>query len=200
MPEIECAAVILAAGASTRLGTPKQLVHLGGETLLARTIRIAQEAGCEPILVVLGFRAEEVNQSISGRPVSILINRDWAEGMGASLRCGMTGLEQLSPRPSHVMLLVCDQVALNVDVLKGLKLTLTGGAKTIAASRYAGRAGAPALFAERYFSKLATVRGDRGARDLIESHAEDVVFVEFPGGAMDLDTPEQLRELTSNLR
>jgi molybdenum cofactor cytidylyltransferase len=195
MPESGCAAIVLAAGASSRLGQPKQLVAIGGEALLVRTVRMAREAGCDPVIVVTGFDAERMCDALQDLPVTLINNEDWQSGMGSSLRCGIMALEKLSRRPSNVLLLVCDQVALSAELLRDLRSLHARGERPITASRYSGRAGVPAIFPSKYFSELSQVEGDRGARGVLERHSQDVVLIEFSDGVIDLDTPEQLREL-----
>jgi molybdenum cofactor cytidylyltransferase len=195
MSEKACAAVILAAGASTRLGQAKQLVSINGEALLLRTVRVAREAGCGPIVVVTGFDAERMRAVLEDAAVMVVNNEDWRSGMGSSLRCGVAALDGLDPRPSDALLLVCDQIALSADVLRELRRVHARGERPITASRYAGRAGVPAIFAAQYFPELLQVEGDRGARGVLERHADDVALIEFGDGVMDLDTPEQLGDL-----
>jgi molybdenum cofactor cytidylyltransferase len=195
MSEKACAAVILAAGASTRLGQAKQLVSIDGEALLLRTVRVAREAGCGPIVVVTGFDAERMRAVLEDAAVMVVNNEDWRSGMGSSLRCGVAALDGLDPRPSDALLLVCDQIALSADVLRELRRVHARGERPITASRYAGRPGVPAIFPARYFSELLQVEGDRGARGVLERHAGDVALIEFGDGVKDLDTPEQLSDL-----
>lgn len=187
-----CAAVVLAAGASTRLGQPKQLVVLDGEVLLVRTVRIALEAGCSPAIVVTGFEAEKMQAALTGFAVKFAHNAEWQDGMGSSLRCGVETLDSSAQR---AMLLVCDQLALSSDVLRGLLLTHSSCGNPIVASRYDGRLGVPAIFSSRFFPELCAVAGDRGARGVLESHANEVTTFDFPAGNIDLDTAEQLESL-----
>jgi molybdenum cofactor cytidylyltransferase len=200
MSENACAAVILAAGASTRLGRPKQLVAIKGEPLLVRTVRLAREAGCDPVVVVTGFDAQRMRDALADSPVVIAENAEWRSGMGSSLRCGVAALADHNPRPPHprptdALILVCDQIALSTELLRELLRVHALGERPITASRYSGRAGVPAIFPARYFPELLQVEGDRGARGILERHAGDVASVEFSDGVIDLDTPEQLRDL-----
>jgi molybdenum cofactor cytidylyltransferase len=196
MSERTCAAVILAAGASTRLGQPKQLVPIDGEPLLLRTVRMAREAGCNPIIVVLGFDAERMRKVLIDAPVLILENEEWRSGMGSSLRRGVAVLEKLEPRSPDALVLVCDQTALSGQLLRELRRAHTLGLRSITASRYAGRAGVPAIFSAQHFPELLQLEGDRGARGIIERHGDDVTIIEFEDGVKDLDTPEQLHHLS----
>jgi molybdenum cofactor cytidylyltransferase len=193
MPDFRCAAVVLAAGASTRLGQPKQLIRIDGESLLHRTARLALEAGCSPVFVVLGFEAEALRAQLHGLSVDIVMNHEWQEGMGASLRSGMEMLRKTDAQPNAVLVLVCDQPRLTADHLRTLLAQHQSDRRaTVTASVYARRAGVPALFSAKLFSALLASSGDRGARDLIRAHAAEVQGIPWPAGELDLDLPEDL--------
>lgn len=196
MPDLRCAAVILAAGASTRLGQPKQLIRIGGESLLHRTARLAIEAGCSPVYVVVGFEAVQMREELAGLPVETVFNTGWQEGMGSSLRAGAQEVIRLDPVPQAALLLVCDQPRLTAahlhELLARHAAAQTMGNIAITASAYAGRAGVPAVFSAALFSELAACSGDRGARDLIQAHAPHVQAIPWPAGQLDLDRPEDL--------
>jgi molybdenum cofactor cytidylyltransferase len=193
--DLSCAAIILAAGSSSRLGYPKQLVSVGGRSLLRRTVDIAVEAGCGPIAVVLGFDATRMQAELAGSPAIFVLNEDWPSGMGSSLRRGVEALLKLDPPPANLILMVCDQLALNVEILRKLLKVHNLGGHPITASHYAERLGVPAIFSAAYFSSLLMVSGDRGARAILEENARQVTSVDFPGGAQDLDTLADLSEL-----
>jgi len=196
MPEFRCAAVILAAGASSRLGQPKQLILLDGESLLHRTARLAIEAGCAPVFVVLGFDADRMRVQLDGLPVEIVINPQWQEGMGSSLRSGMAAVWQTQPESASVLVLVCDQPRLSREHLRDL-LTRHNSDRpdrgiAITASAYAGRTGVPAVFSASLFPELLASAGDQGARNVIRAHASEVESVPWPDGELDLDLPGDL--------
>ena len=192
MPEPSCAAVVLAAGASLRLGQAKQLLAIAGEPLLQRAVRIADEAGCQPIIVVLGFEADRMRSALDGFRVIISVNKDWRAGMGSSMRCGVEAALQISPPPEDILLMVCDQIRLSADVLRQL-LRLHGLANyPITAARYRGRLGVPGVFSSIFFPDLLDVSGDRGARGILERNAACVGTVDFLEGELDLDTPDDL--------
>jgi molybdenum cofactor cytidylyltransferase len=188
-------AIILAAGASRRLGQPKQLVRIAGETLLARTLRAAREAICEPILVVLGAREEEIAAKVDLDHVNVVANPDWGQGIASTIRAGIRALLDLDPDASAAMLLVCDQPRITADHLRRLieAHEQTGEAR-IVASRYAGATGIPAIFPASQFRKLLALEGDTGARYLVRNTECTVVEVEFSGGDLDIDTPFDLAE------
>ena len=175
-------ALILAAGASRRLGRPKQLVLHQGSTLLRRAVAAASP--CSPILVVTGCQAEAMAAELQGLAVTIVPNPDWEEGMASSIRAGLGALPEGS---EGVLLLVCDQPDLDA-ALVGRILAAWHGAPVACA--YAGVRGIPALLPAAAFPRLLALRGDRGARDLLKG--ADVVEVPFPEGAWDVDEPGDL--------
>lgn len=181
------AAVILAAGASTRLGEPKQLVIFGGETLLERAVRTAREAACTPAVVVLGANAERIRERCDLRNALVVLNQAWQEGMASSIRVGVGALGN----PDGVVLMTCDQPAVTAEHLRALMAT-----GEVAASAYAGRRGVPAYFPPASFPALTALRGDTGARDLLRS----ALAISLAGGEVDVDTAEDLHEAERRLR
>ncbi len=179
---MKVAAVILAAGASTRLGEPKQLVRLGGERLLERSVRVAHEAGCAPVIVVLGASVAAIQRKCDLRDVVLAINPAWSEGMGSSIRCGM---QVVPPDCDATMLMTCDQPAVTPQHLR--KLISQCDCSPVA-STYANRRGVPACFPSESFAELGMLRGDEGARHLLAS----ALAIELPGGELDVDTPAAL--------
>ncbi len=185
-------AVVLAAGGSTRLGRPKQLLRVGGESLVARAVRAAGGPACSETIVVLGAGADAVRAELASLPVRTVVNAGWPTGIASSIR---TGLSAVDAAADAVLFVVCDQPALNAGVLDGLVEAFRAGTAGIVASGYAGTLGVPALFARSYFEELAALRGDTGARSVIRAHSGDVVERPFAGGEEDVDTPEDARRL-----
>jgi molybdenum cofactor cytidylyltransferase len=179
-------AVILAAGASRRLGRPKQLVEFQGESLLRRSVRAAL-AGCAPVLVVLGSGAAELEAHLAGLPVTLVANPDWEEGMAASLRRGVAALPDGT---EAVLFLVCDQIQVDGALVLRLLEAHRARPRAVVTCAYAGGRGTPSLFPARCFPELLALRGDRGARGLLGG--DDVVVVPFPGGERDVDVPGDL--------
>jgi len=180
------AAIILAAGSSSRLGQPKQLVEYFGERLLDRALRIAQQANVQKIYIVLGANAETIQATCDLSGATVLINKDWATGMASSIR---TGIAALPVTTQQALILTCDQPAANADHLVAL-LTIASSHNTSSASTYAGKIGTPAVFSERVFPDLLKLEGDIGARALLQS--KEVVTLPLPDGEFDIDTPEDL--------
>jgi CTP:molybdopterin cytidylyltransferase MocA len=181
------AAVVLAAGASTRLGEPKQLAMLGGETLLERVVRTAREAGCSPVVVVLGAAYVEVLAGTFGKLGDAIpvINDQWRKGMSTSVGLGVGTLALVAKGADGVVLMTCDQPAVTAEHLRAL---MASGEVT--ASAYAGRRGVPAYFPAASFAGLMELRGDAGARELLRG----VATVELTGGELDVDTAADLAE------
>jgi molybdenum cofactor cytidylyltransferase len=193
--ETSCAAIVLAAGASTRLGQPKQLLQINGESLLHRTIRLAEEAGCAPIFVVLGFEAERMQREIADLDVRVAINPEWQSGMGSSLRSGMELLMKESPLPQKVMLLLSDQPMLSSKILLSLVKKSTETGPLIVASSYTGRLGVPAFFCKELYLDLQKVEGDKGAREVIQWYRDHTASIDFSEGVIDIDTVQDLELL-----
>jgi CTP:molybdopterin cytidylyltransferase MocA len=187
------AAIILAAGESRRLGQPKQLLAYRGESLLARAIRLANEAGASPVLAVLGANFERVRAAI--RPSnSIPVHNDrWRQGIASSIEAGVRALSVSAPEAEGVLLMSCDQPRLTADLLGSLISAFEGqGAAVIVASSYAEVEAVPAVFPRATFAELRALRGDKGARSMIERRPCPVVALEFPGGEVDIDWPKDL--------
>lgn len=189
--------LVLAAGPSTRLGQPKQLVKLGGRPALHIVVSNAVAVAGHNVTVVVGAHARDLTHLLSQSSASMVVNRHWEEGMGSSIRCG---LASLPPGCGAVLVLLGDQVAVTADDLKRLVAAWKGEESVIAASLYDEHVGVPAIFPRVFFSELAEVRGDRGARHIIERNSYRVVRVPMSNAAVDLDTPEDLRALTERFR
>jgi len=176
---VSVAAVVLAAGASTRLGEAKQLVRFGAENLLERAVRVARDAGCSPVVAVLGASAAAVQAGCELGNAVVVMNEDWAEGMGSSVR---TGVEALGEADGCVVM-TCDMPAVTAMHLRAL---MDSG--EVMASSYAGRRGVPAYFPVAVFPSLMELRGDSGARELLRS----ALCVELTDGELDIDTVEDV--------
>lgn len=189
--------VVLAAGASTRLGQPKQLVKLGGRPALHRVVANAVSLTGSAVTVVVGAHAREMTHLLAHSPASVIVNRHWEEGMGSSLRFGVASLP---PACEAVLVLLGDQVGVTLDDLKRLTSAWGGEESRIAASVFDGRIGAPAIFPRLCFPELAELRGDQGARLILERNSYRVARVPMSNAAIDLDTPEDLAALTQRFQ
>lgn len=185
--------VILAAGASRRLGQPKQLARFRGETLLERSVRIAREAGGENVFVVLGAFSRRILAE-TGLPGAVTVmNQYWKAGMATSAHAGLRQVMEKHPEAGGVLLMVCDQPLLSAEHLSLLIAAFAvNGAESIVASEYAGAAGIPAVFPRSQFSALLELEGDKGARSLLRNPPCAVILIPFAGGEIDIDSPEDL--------
>lgn len=177
--------IILAAGASSRLGRPKQLLSYKGKTLVERAADTAQSAGSYPVVLVTGAEKEMVNFDAG---LHIVHNENWEEGIASSIRCGLNELLKIEPGVEAVLFLVCDQPHISAALLKQLIDGYHNSGKEIIACSYAGTVGIPAVFGKSFFEKLLGLRGDEGAKRIIMQNAGSVALVEFEGGEIDIDT------------
>jgi len=190
------AAIILAAGASRRLGQPKQLLMYGGETLLERTDRLARAANATPVIAVLGADFEVICDSVLLMNSAISINESWEQGIATSIHAGLNTLKVISPDAQGALILSCDQPRLSADHLRALIETFRAqSVPTIVASTYAGVTGIPAVFPRDAFPDLLALSGDKGARALLLEPPCPLIAVPFPGGEIDIDRPEDLKHL-----
>jgi molybdenum cofactor cytidylyltransferase len=190
------AAIILAAGGSSRLGRPKQLLVYHGEALLNRAIRLAGEAGVSPVLVVLGAQFEMIRASVQSHESIPVHNDRWRQGIASSIDAGLRALGVCAPEAAGALVMSCDQPRLTVDHLRALIDAFAAqSAAAIAASSYGGIYGVPAVFPRETFADLRALRGDEGARSILASATCPVAPVEFAGGEVDIDLPEDLAQL-----
>jgi molybdenum cofactor cytidylyltransferase len=184
--------VILAAGTSSRFGATKQLASFNGKTLLQHVIDAADAAGAAPIVVVIGVKAIEVKASIEDRKVAIVLNKDWKEGMSSSIAAGVAAIKELNNKIKNIIIAVCDQPFVTEEIFEQLDQIQKETGKSIVACAYANTIGTPVLFTGKYIGYLIELTGDKGAKQLIKNHPEDVATLDFPKGAVDIDTQEDL--------
>ena len=184
--------VVLAAGSSRRLGRPKQLLDLDGRPILQHVIDAAAASDPEQIVVVLGHRAREIRAALTLPPGAIVaMNPDFATGQASSLR---VGLDAVAESIARAVVLLGDQPSVTAEAIRAV-----GEAPgPIARATYGGAPSHPVAFDRVLWPELRAVDGDRGARDVILAHADDVTTVEIGGGPPgDVDTDEDYRRLTS---
>ena len=192
---MSAACIVLAAGGSTRLGSPKQLLVYEGKTLLRRAAEAALATVCRPVVVVLGAGAEAHRTELAGLDVRTVLNPDWHRGMGSSVRLGMSALENEAPADA-VLLTLCDQPFVGKPALDRLIHAWNGGQKhSIAAAAYNETLGVPAVFGREHFDELATLPDTSGAKPVLQRHAARVAVVPTPEAATDIDTREQYERI-----
>jgi molybdenum cofactor cytidylyltransferase len=195
---VSCALILLAAGASTRMGRPKQLLPVGGEPLLRRVAQVALLAPVSPVIVVLGAQAAAVTASLAGLDLHIVVNEQWQDGMGTSLNAGLNALASLAPGAGRVIIALGDQADFSVAHVNRLIEAQRQTGQPIVASSYRETLMPPALFTSPYFPELSVLTGDTGARTLFKTHAAQVTAVPLTTHA-DLDSPEDYSRYTGNL-
>lgn len=181
------AAIVLAAGASRRLGRPKQLLAVHGEPLLRRAVRCALATAPAQTLVVVGAQAGDIFAAVADLGVQRVDCPGWSEGLAASLRAGLAALRE---DIAGALVVLCDQPALSATHLQTLCASWRETPQGAAASRYADVLGVPAVLPRAWFGELMALRGDAGARALLRERAHLVVPVAAPALAVDIDRPE----------
>jgi molybdenum cofactor cytidylyltransferase len=203
-------AVILAAGGSTRMGQPKQLLPFQGQPLLRHIASRVLESACRPVIVVLGRDADACRDALAGLPVICVDNPDWPTGMASSVRAGLAAIDETaapalgahgssaasavapSPSPSPscaLVLLTCDQPFIRAAFLDRLIQRQAETGRAMVAASHDGLPGVPALFTRTLFPRLRGLTGDQGARVLLREPGADVTLESEPDVAIDLDTP-----------
>ena len=185
--------VLIAAGESRRLGTPKQLLPWGGHTLLRHAAMTALSAEVGPVVVVLGSNESACRTALEGLPLQILHHPDWASGMGGSIAAGVRELQDRQLEAVIVML--CDQPFVTAATLRDLEAEWRLGGCEIVATRDQQILGPPALFSSKRFDRLLELQGHQGAKSLLQEHS--LRFIDCPQASIDVDTPEDWNALVA---
>jgi molybdenum cofactor cytidylyltransferase len=196
--KIQIGAVILAAGGSSRLGQPKQLLSLHGKTLVRSVIDAAREAGCSAIVVVIGNNGEKLHRELANANVIEVRNANWHRGIGSSIRSGVRALRDHAPDVEATFLLACDQPAVNARLIEDMIATHVTTKKDIVASSYADTVGVPALFDRSLFEDLLSLGDEAGAKSIILENHQRVAEFAFPEGMIDIDTWEDWEKLNEH--
>jgi len=194
------AIVVLAAGGSTRMGQPKQLLEHRGMSLIRHAATVALASSCRPVCVVLGDQAERLEQEISDLPVVVVRNDAWDTGMASSIRAGVQAVLEANPRADAVVVMLCDQPLVTAALLDALVEEWRTTGRSLVASDYGAEQGVPALFAHAWFGDLVRLTGDVGARTILRAHAGEVGLVPFPDAAIDVDSPADYERLRTSPR
>jgi molybdenum cofactor cytidylyltransferase len=195
-----CGIILLAAGASTRLGSAKQLVEFNGVPLIVHAAQTALATVCHPVIVVLGADAprfepllSNLKSEISNFEFHITTNPDWSRGMGTSIRAGMKALQPSTV--DAVLILLCDQPLITATRLNQMIEAFFASGKTMSAARYAGALGTPAIFSAVHFEELQNLGDAQGGKAILHRHANQVHAFDLPEAAIDLDTSDDLQSL-----
>lgn len=187
--------IILAAGASTRMGSPKQLLSYQENNLLQHAIEVALATGFSPVIVVLGANLNTILPIIKSNNITIVENKEWEEGLASSIRAGISALMQEDPFVESALMMLCDQPFVTAALLKQLVETKRITNKKIIACAYKNTNGVPVLFDTSFFPELLQLRGQDGAKKILTHYPEEVGTIAFPEGAIDIDTPEDYQTL-----
>lgn len=186
--------IILAAGSSSRLGRPKQLLEIQGEILIQRAIEEAKKSKADSLVVVLGWKPDLIKTGFDSEHIPFVINENWEEGMASSMQVGLRFLME-NDHPDQVILMLVDQPFVNADLLDQLILEKERTEKGILACSYSETLGVPAIFDQSYFEEMLCLKGSEGAKKVILKNSDDVFSIDFPLGKVDLDTEEDLIRL-----
>jgi molybdenum cofactor cytidylyltransferase len=189
--------LILAAGASTRLGQPKQLLNYRGKPLIRHMAEVAIKSGCQSVGVVLGAYADSIAPHLVNLDSQIIHNEQWQTGMASSIQCGLHEMVTIAPKLDAIILMVCDQPFVCPNLIHQLIDKYHATTLPIVASEYAGVLGVPALFHQALFPELASLQGDVGAKSIICQHRSHTSSIPFLEGIIDLDVPQDLKILSS---
>jgi molybdenum cofactor cytidylyltransferase len=189
------AAVILAAGAATRMGSVKQLLPYRGSTLLENAVSHAINAGFSPVIVVLGAKADEIQTRLSTLAAEFVINPAWQTGMGSSLTAGIEKLNEIAPHCTGAAILLADQPRITAHHLTQMLNIFQQAAMPVVASEYHGTPGVPAIFGKEIFPALASLPPEAGARHLLRNAGLRLHLYPLPEAATDVDTPEDFARL-----
>lgn len=190
--ENSTAILILAAGNSSRLGRPKQLVSFNGKPLIVHIIEQALYVKANAVFVVLGGNQASILPKIKHLPATIVLNEDWEKGMGNSISTGVQAVLKKHPNTTGIVTTLCDQPFVSAELIYQIIQKQAATKAEIVAASYAGNLGVPAFFSQSFFEKLIHLKAKRGAKKLIQQHLSSVEAVPFPEGIFDIDTPEDL--------
>lgn len=188
----DTAVIILAAGASRRMGHPKQLLSFRGKYLLQHIVDEAFGFS-DRVVVVLGANYEEIAASINNDRVYVVVNDQWQQGMSTSVHCGLAALKNADTETA--ILLTCDQPFVTAGLLRQMTDTHQSTRRPIVACQYAETLGVPVLFHQSMFIQMNGLHGDAGAKKIVMQFPDLVATVDFPEGAFDIDTPDDYQNL-----
>ncbi|WP_221390788.1 NTP transferase domain-containing protein [Dyadobacter sp. NIV53] len=187
--------IILAAGSSSRLGEPKQLLQYQNKSLIRHVAEAAIEAINSPVIIVTGSVQILILEELHELPLHFVQNNEWQEGMASSIRVGISELLKINPQTAGVILVVSDQPFVTSELFLDLIQKAETNENSIIACSYQNTLGTPVLFPKKYFDSLLTLNGAEGAKKLLKRFENDVVSIPFPLGSMDIDTQEDYRRL-----
>jgi FdhD protein len=194
---VTIATVILAAGGSSRMGSPKQLLPYQGRPLVAHAMEAALRAGLGPVFVVVGANEEQVRGVLRESGAKFVSNAGWEAGIGSSIKAGIAAAAADRDVEAAIVMLA-DQPMIDASVLAGLARLRRERASEAAACSYGGLTGVPALFTRSAFSRLSEIPDRKGAKEVLQVLGDGVALLDCPQAAMDIDTPDDYRRLSES--
>ena len=197
--DLKVGIIILAAGASFRMGSPKQLIKVGEKSLIRHIAEEALTTQNRPVVVVLGANKAAIVPEIADlHHLSFADNPQWQKGMASSIKMGLVGTYLIDKHLDAVIILVSDQPHVSAALIRRMIAVQAISEKGIVACRYGGQLGVPVLFTRKYFETLLNLEGDKGAKIVVNEYLEDTAVLNFEKGIVDLDTPEDVTNWESN--
>jgi len=186
--------ILLAAGESSRLGTPKQLLMYKGKNLMQHTIDMTLTLGMDTF-IVLGAYGEKILKQVNTYDAKIVENVEWNEGLSSSIRKGLEGVLNSNPNTEAVILVLCDQPFLSAEILRQILEKYHDTGLPIVHCHYGEASGPPTLFHRSMFPYLLELKGGQGAKKVVDRFSDQVALVDFPEGKWDIDTSEDYQQL-----
>jgi molybdenum cofactor cytidylyltransferase len=186
--------ILLAAGESSRLGTPKQLLKYKGKNLMQHTIDLTRILGMDTF-IVLGAYGEKIQNQVNTYDAKIVENEEWNEGLSSSIRKGLEAVLSSNPDTEAIILVLCDQPFLSAEILRQILERYHDTGLPIVHCHYGEASGPPTLFHRSMFPFLLELKGGQGAKKVVDRFPDQVTFVDFPAGSLDIDTPEDYQQL-----
>lgn len=186
--------ILLAAGQSSRLGTPKQLLHYQGKPLMQHTLDTVKALPVD-IFCVLGAFSDEILKGVDVSDTHLIINDNWSEGLSSSIRCGLSEVLKTNPETEAVILVLCDQPFLTTNILSQIIENYHHTGQTIIHCLYGDTSGPPTLFHKSLFPYLMELKGGQGAKKVVDMFPNHVTYIDFPKGKFDIDTQEDYHQL-----
>lgn len=183
--------ILLAAGPSSRLGQPKQLIPYQGTTLLRYLAKQAIASRASGVIVVLGSDSEKIRKELGGVSLKILENKEWKKGISSSIRIGL----REARTADALLIMLCDQPFVTTALLDSMISPFVSSQKTLVGCDYASTVGVPVLFGKEFFEELSSLRGDTGAKGILLRHKDQIHHISFPSGSVDIDSYEDLKKI-----
>ncbi|MGB1284339.1 MAG: nucleotidyltransferase family protein [Polaribacter sp.] len=197
---MKIAILILAAGNSSRMGSPKQLLKINGKTFIEIAIENAIETNVKAVFCVLGANAEKITSKISHQNVEFIFNKKYQKGLSSSIVSGVEYIEKQPLNFDAILIVLVDQPEVNSQYLTEIITTYQKNNTKIVASSYSKKSGVPAIFPKKYFKSLQLLKGDKGAKDFLQKHESEIIQLKREQSFLDIDLPEEYQSYLKSLK